>query len=347
MDRQLSIERWSEILHEARSLGMEVITLSGGDPLFRKDSLTLIEELIKLEMLFLLSTKCHITSEIADRLVEIGMNTPVNQYTREIQLSMDGPDEKTADQLAGSPGYYNRAIESIRNLVERGFNLRVKAVVTPLNAPRVYEWIKQLVEMGVNQISVAAYNRTFHRHDDSLFLSREDRISISEQCERAKADFPDMDLRMTGLEKAPSPREPAEPSAPGSAEIAAEPIKSTNDKAERWKERAQCSGGRSSMTITPDGKVVLCDTVPQEGVFVVGDVSHHSIMEVWNSEPLVSFAYPPRERFAGSACYDCADLAECQSKAGYCFRDTYFNYGTAFGPPPKCPLAPDDGLRME
>ncbi len=55
--QHLSTERWIEIFREARSLGIEQVSLSGGDPLFRKDSLTLIAELIRLEMLFLLSTK--------------------------------------------------------------------------------------------------------------------------------------------------------------------------------------------------------------------------------------------------------------------------------------------------
>jgi len=349
-DRLLSLERWKQILQEASWLGIEQVTLSGGDPLLRKDALALIAELIKLDMLFLLSTKCHVTADIADRLVEIGMTKPINQYTREIQFSMDGPDGNTADELAGSPGYYYRAVDSIRNLVQRGFNLRIKAVVTPLNAQKIYDWIKQLVEMGVHKISVAAYNRTFHRHDDSLFLSREDRISIAEQCEQARMDYPEIDLRMTGLEKAPAQGKtsalPSTKSAGADAQHNAA-LSSNSDKVKRWKDRAQCSGGRSSMTITPDGKVVLCDTVPQEEIFFVGDVTHQTIMEVWNSEALVNFAYPPREKFKGSACYECEEFAECQTKAGYCFRDSYFNYGTVFGPPPKCPLAKDDGMRME
>lgn len=343
--RHLSTERWLEIFREARALGMEQVSLSGGDPLFRKDSLTLIAELIRLKMLFLLSTKCHVTRDMADRLAEIGMNEPVNQYTREIQLSMDGPDEETADVLAGSPGYFHRAIDSIRNLAERGLNLRVKAVLTPLNAPRVYEWVKLMAGLGVEKLSVAAYNRTFYRHDDSLFLNKEDRELVGEQCRRARADFPGIELRMTGIDPALAQDIPPFPPTPASPLVAAAPA--PTDKAGRWQERAHCSGGRSSMTITPDGKVVLCDTIPQEGIFVVGDVSVQSVMEVWNSRKLLEFAYPPLERFMGSACHDCSDLDQCRSKAGYCFRDTYFNYGTAFGPPPSCPRAPDDGMRME
>jgi radical SAM protein with 4Fe4S-binding SPASM domain len=341
--QHLSTERWIEIFREASSLGIEQVSLSGGDPLFRKDSLTLIAELIRLEMLFLLSTKCHVTREMADRLVDIGMNQPINQYTRELQISMDGPDENTADILAGSPGYFRRSLDSIRNLVGRGFNFRVKAVVTPFNAPRVYEWIQMLVNLGVNRISVAAYNRTFYRHEDHLFLSQEDRELIGEQLKRAKGDFPEVEFIITGFD----PILYQENQSPEKGAVAAQMANRLRTKAESWKDRTHCSGGRSSITITPDGKVVLCDTVPQEGIFVVGDVSTRSIMDVWNSEELLNFAYPPREKFAGSACYDCPDRMDCQSKAGYCFRDAFFNYGTVYGPPPKCPLAPDDGIRME
>jgi radical SAM protein with 4Fe4S-binding SPASM domain len=346
--RQLSTERWLELFREAQSLGIEIVTLSGGDPLFRKDALSLLAELIKLKMLFLLSTKCHIAADKADRLVDIGLTSPVNQYIREIQLSMDGPDDKTADVLAGSPGYFQRAIESVRNLVARGFNLRVKAVVIPLNAPRVYEWIKLLAGLGVRQMSVAAYNRSFYRHTDGLFLTGDDRALIAEQCSRAKADFPDIELRMTGLEAAPERRALIQLTHIDKvAVVSTETRRRPQDKAQRWKSRAHCSGGRSSMTVTPDGKVTLCDTIPQEGHFVVGDLTSQSIMDVWNSERLLDFVYPRRDRFAGSACYDCAQRTECQGGAGYCFRDTYFHYGTAYGPPPSCPLAPDDGMRME
>ena len=317
--------------------------------MFRKDAITLIGELVKLGMLFLVSTKCHITREKANRLVDIGMTAPINQFTREIQISMDGPDENTADFLAGSPGYFHRAIDSIRNLQERDFNFRVKAVLTPLNAPCVYEWIKLMIGLGVSKLSVAAYNRTFYRHRDDLFLSQEDRKLIGEQCNQARTDFPEMELKMSGLSSVLTPKEQAfilkTKMEAKSAEVENH---TTNDKMEKWKNRTHCSGGRSSIVITPDGKVVLCDTVPQEGIFVIGDVSSQTIMEVWNSQKLREFAYPSRDKFMGTICYDCSYLNDClSSPAGYCFRNSYFNYGTVFGPPPECPLIPDVGLRNE
>ncbi|WP_239026835.1 radical SAM protein [Geomonas oryzisoli] len=333
----LSTERWKELLREAKTLGIDQVFLSGGDPLFRKDALKLIEELIDLEMLFVLSTKCFITEEIADRLVSIGMTQPVNQYVREIQLNMD-PNESTADNLAGSPGYYHRAVHSIRNLLKRGFNVRVKAVVTALTVPHIYEWVDELEDMGVRQISVAAYNRSLNGRNESLFLGKEDRASIIDQCRRARIDFPEIDLRTIGCEpmhdgaavqkKAVTETVPALPGE--DSEI--------HDKIRRWREWDHSFGTQSSITITPDGKVMLYDTVPQDEALFVGDVSTSSIVEVWNSDPLLNYPFPKTEQFKGVACYDCSNLAQCQSKAGFCFRDAYFRSGSVLVPPAQCPM---------
>lgn len=331
----LTTERWKELLREAKSLGIEQVTLSGGDPLFRKDALKLIEELIDLEMLFTLSTKCYITEEIADSLVAIGMTQPVNQYVREIHLNMD-PDETTADRLAGSPGYYNRAVHSIRNLLKRGFNLRVKAVVTALTAPHIYEWVEELQDMGVRQISVAAYNQSLNGQAERLFLSKEDRISVIDQCRRARMDFPEIDLRMTGLEPlqngmAVSGRAEVVEALPGEEGEITERIR--RSRAE-W----NSFGAHSSMTITPYGKVMLFDTVPQDENLFVGDVSKNSILEVWNSEPLQNYAFPKAQQLKGAACYDCKDQVLCHSRSGYCFRDACFNSVAAMAPPAQCPM---------
>lgn len=336
----LTTKRWKEIIREAKALGIDQVSLSGGDPLYRKEALVLIAELIAQGMLFQLRTKCFISEEIADRLVEVGMTKPVGQYLREVQLTMDAPAEASSQQ-GEDTGTISRGVQSIRNLLARGFNLRVEAVATPINAPQIYQWIKQLVDMGVTHIWVAAYTKADHRHNDNLSLSSKDKILIAQQCERARRDFPEMSIRTSGIGQeagAEAENKPASALRPGPIEISVELDDQKVEKIRYWKSRAQCAGGRTSMTITPDGKVVLCDTVPQDEPFFVGDVSTQSLLEVWNSESLLNFAYPPREKFKGSACYDCEKLEECQSKSGHCFRESYFNFGTTFGPAANCPM---------
>lgn len=336
----LGTKRWKEIIREAKALGIDQVTLSGGDPLYRKEALVLIAELVAQDMLFQLPTKCFITEEIADRLVEVGMTKPINQYLREIQLTMDAPIEAPT-QKAEDSGSFSSAERSIRNLQARGFNLRVRTVATPVNAAQVYQWIKQLVDMGVTQITVAAYTRTNHNLNGNLSLSSQDKILIAQQCERARIDFPEISLRISGIGMAAGAEAGSKPASvlkPGPMEISVEIDDKKVEKIRYWKSRAQCAGGRTSMTITPDGKVVLCDTVPHDEPFFVGDVSTQSLLEVWNSESLLNFAYPPREKFKGSTCYDCEKLEECQSISGHCFRESYFNFGTIFGPTANCPM---------
>jgi radical SAM protein with 4Fe4S-binding SPASM domain len=274
------------------------------------------------------------------------MMRPINQFTREVQISLDGLDHATADALAGSPGYLGRAVDSIRNLAARDFNFRVKAVVTPLNAPRMYEWAQMLSDLGVRRISCAAYSRSYYRHDDSLFLSAQDRAALTEQFQRIRLDFPHIELIPSGFDQTAAPSGSSASPVPGDPAAAGLPG-SPFQKAASWSKRSACSGGRTSLTILPDGKVTLCDTVPQTEMFVVGDLSRQSITEVWQNDALLSLAYSTRERFAGTPCYDCADRLECHILFGYCFRDSYFNYGSPYLTPPKCPQAPDDGLRMD
>lgn len=296
----LSTKRWREILREARGLGIEQVTLSGGDPLFRRDALALIEELICQEMLFTLSTKCYITEEIADRLVQIGMARPLNQYVREIQLKVDGPDESTADRMAGSPGHYSRAVQSIRNLLERGFNLRVKAVVTPITAAQVYQWISNLAGMGVARISLAGCNPTYSKHTPNLFLSNEDRMAILEQCNRARLDFPEMELSLIGFE------------------VSGEET-SSRAKTRTGNELAQWHFGPTSMTITPDGKAIVSDADGNEKAPFAGDVTHQTILEIWNREATIESQL--EEMNSSQTANECADNQK--RKDEYCLWDSY------------------------
>lgn len=261
----LPTERWIEIFRQARTAGIQRVTLCGGDPLLRKDAIPLLAELVRLEMQFNLSTRRQVTSALAQRLKEIGMTAPVRQRIREIQVSLDGPDSAMADHLAGSNGYFYRAIDSIRNLVPRGFNLRVKTVVTPYNSHRVYPLIKLAADMGVKQFSISACSSARYRQDDPLFLSQNERVALFEQCGRARANYPDVEIRLNGLLSEP------EAKILHALEAQAQAVDREGHVVD-LKGPLERAAARGVMTITPDGKMVLFDSLPEEGD-VVGDVS--------------------------------------------------------------------------
>ena len=82
--------------------------------------------------------------------------------------------------------------------------------------------------------------------------------------------------------------------------------------------------------------------LPTDG-FVVGNVKHHSILEVWRSEKSRSFKEVRQEQFKGTVCEDCPTFQECYVEKGGCLVETLKAYGSRFHPHPACPKAPNYG----
>jgi radical SAM protein with 4Fe4S-binding SPASM domain len=112
---------------------------------------------------------------------------------------------------------------------------------------------------------------------------------------------------------------------------------SQEQRVARWSTRAGCSAGRTNLGIAPNGRAVLCEQMPLIEPYFVGDLAKQSISEVWNSDELATFVYPPQERFVGTACFTCEDFAYCVHELGYCFRDALFAFNRLHAPPPTCP----------
>jgi radical SAM protein with 4Fe4S-binding SPASM domain len=104
-----------------------------------------------------------------------------------------------------------------------------------------------------------------------------------------------------------------------------------------FQSRPYCSSGRTQIVIAPDGKVTTCEQSPQDGEFVCGDCTDQSIEEVWNSEQLKNWYEPPREKFEGTACYDCSDFTSCVHGMGHCWLQVFKMQGRLHAPHPYCP----------
>jgi radical SAM protein with 4Fe4S-binding SPASM domain len=316
----LTIERWCEIIDEACELGIDIIVFSGGDPLTYHGILPILERLARNEMKFLLPTKSFISEELARRFSEIGLHDVAT-----IQVSIDGVSSNI-DKLVRRRDYCKRAFKSIENLTGYSFPVQTNTVCTPLNIYEVPELMLKLHSMGVKSAHVTNYGRTYYRHDDSLFITSEQIEWINNQIDQIKSD-----LQWEGLHCNAGARDYS--------------IMEKEDKARNWPSRAHCSGGTSSMTITPNGNVVLCEQAPQSPPFIVGNLKEQNILDVWNSPELEAFIHPSQLLFEGTACAGCPEFDDCHRVYGRCFRDALFTYNSLYAPSPNCPLAPP-GLKM-
>jgi len=320
-EEYMPIERWEEIIDEAAENEIQLAAFSGGDPMQYPHIIRLLKKLVEKEFLFVLPTKSHITAELAKQIAACGIR---DQW---FQISVDALSEDVQQKMVGVKNYTEIAFDSIANLVKENIKVRVNCVLTPINYHEVIELVKRLDKAGVKKITAGTYGYSNYRHSDDLFLSIEQMAWVNNETQKISKELINSELQCK-------------------LEIIDYTNTSREERMETWKTRASCSGGRSAMAITPTGEVTLCEQMPMTDEYIVGDLKTQSLLEVWHSQKLKNFITPPKEKFKGSACFDCQEFDECYNKKGVCFRDALFVYGTVYSPPSNCPYAPN-GRRMQ
>lgn len=129
-DPMLPLQRLHETLHNLAALGCRKVHISGGEPLLRRDVPDLIETATALGVrVNMTSNGTLIEKELARRLISAGL--------RSINVSLDGPDASTHDEvraIAGSWKRTTRAITYLRRWAHKGkLTIRVNTVVSRLN----------------------------------------------------------------------------------------------------------------------------------------------------------------------------------------------------------------------
>lgn len=327
--KELSFDQWIDIFDELKNNEVYIVEIAGGDIFARKDAIPLLRAMVEREFVFFLSTKCPIDRSTASCLAELGIGRSdvLPHLRRDFQISVDSDNPIIADRLVRRRGYLDRARRSVENCVSAGMAPRVKSVVTSLN-PEAPEGIVQFFEpLGVRSFQFVQYGRTHYRHDESLFLSLEQKLRLRDQSERIRARYPHVTFTVQDDETV---------------------VREDKVDWERWKNRSVCSAGRLLMVIKPNGDVTLCDQIPQQAEFIVANVKKTGVMGAWQSPRIGQFLNAPRDSFRESSCFECVSFDQCHTLEGkgYCFRDSLFAYGAVSEPPPNCPQQHQAGLRQ-
>jgi len=312
--RPLPLERVLDIVNEISLLKVPSLNLSGGDVFCYPYLFEVMESMATKNYFFplALSTKSGVNTDVAKRLGSFCA------FISELQFSIDSDDEEVAQYLVGCRDYPSMIFQSIDNVLEQGLPVSAKIVITPYNVLTVPRLYRKLKERGVQEIRLAAYCRSGFHHTEDLFLSVENFSWLEKQVEYLRSEFPEGDVTVQNGQPVLVPR-------------------SRDDRKLAWSNRSVCTAGRSAITICSDGKVIPCEQMPETEEYFCGDLTHQSIMEVWNGERLKEMTYGmPREKFVEQPCYGCEEREECLNVMGICIRDLAAHYGNIYQPPPNC-----------
>lgn len=121
-------------------LGLKWITLSGGEPLTRKDIPKIVKRLTDKGVSVNIITNGWMLKDVAGKLKESGVAT--------VAISIDGPED-IHDKIRRE-GSFARSAEAFSTLKELGIQTGAVTTITKLNIDRLEELKEQLIVMGVD-----------------------------------------------------------------------------------------------------------------------------------------------------------------------------------------------------
>ena len=130
----IEVEAW---LEKSSSWGVKEYYFTGGEPFMHVDLPRMLEMTLKLGPASVLTNGTLLPNRMLDPISDTAHASP---YSLEIRVSIDGPSPETNDPIRGE-GTFNRAMEGIRKLLDRGFLPIVTA--TQVWAPEKDEEVRQ------------------------------------------------------------------------------------------------------------------------------------------------------------------------------------------------------------
>ena len=304
LPNELTIEEAKDIMLDLRENGMKLLTMTGGEPLTRKDFVLDLGEFLNSHGIRyrVFTNGLLLNEELASQLKERGAS--------EVQVSIDGI-EKTHDSFRGVDGAFERAIRAIKATKSVGIKTAVRLTITEQNHKEVPGIIDLLSEVGIDAFRVRPFVSVGRGSENEKYiLSPEAMREAFHNIESKRKELPFPFQLITPsfhfLDKDP-PTNVAEKTFVGS----------------------RCVCGKQLCAITPDGWVKPC------GYFSIklGNLREKKFAEIWNDHEFLD-KMRSIDRLSDT-CMNCKYLVYC---GGGCRASAFENTGDLCATDPLCPL---------
>ena len=142
--KEMSLKQISKVIDNLKKFGVRRISVSGGEPLLRKDFLSIIKLLKDKDMIISLSTNGYLLNE------EIIKN--IKGKVSNVRVSLHG-DKTFHDRFVGVKGAYERIIKNIKLLEKYGIPTGLVCTVMQSNISEIMSMIKLAEKLKVQKIT--------------------------------------------------------------------------------------------------------------------------------------------------------------------------------------------------
>lgn len=294
-DDELTTKEALELCDQLADLGMEEITLSGGELTLRDDWHLIAKRLIDHGIVTSMITNGWLLDDtMIAKAKDAGMRT--------IAISIDGL-QKTHDAIR-RPGSFERDLVAIRKIRAAGINPGVVTTIHEANFPELEEMYDCFLDAGVTiwQFQIALPMGNFTHHKD-LYLKKERVRQIIDFC-YSKIDG---DIRMC----------PSDCIGYFTEKEVLLTEKIVGSKAV-W---SGCPAGKRGIGILCNGDIVGCTSI-RDKQFVAGNIRNTSLREIWESPDSFRWNREMKKSDLHGFCHDCIYGDQCLggcSNSRYCF----------------------------
>lgn len=307
-DGELSTAEALALVDEMAALGTEMVVLTGGEPLLRRDLHDIARRATDRGLLVVLGTNgVLLDAERARRLADSGV--------RGAGISLDSLDPERHDAFRGVPGAWRAAVGAMDACRQAGLGVVVQTTVLRDNLHELPDLAAFAAERGAH-----AFNAYFlvctGRGEELTDITREEH-------DRALEQLVDLEQRWAGRMVV---RAKCAPHARRVAASRGLPLAGSSG----------CMAGTSYVRVGPTGEITPCPYMPE----AVGSVRGQGLGTTWRSAPLLAEL---RRGPTGPRCGPCEHARSC----GGCRARAMAAGAGALGDDPWCDHVPAPGSTDE
>ncbi len=300
-ERELTTEECFSLIDEMHSLGTEMLILTGGEPLLRRDIFDIARRASSLGMWVVMGTNGVLIRErVIQKMIECGV--------KGVGISIDSVDPEKHNAFRGGPNSWEFSINALKLCKSYGMQVLVQTTVMEEN----YEEVEQVMDLAK---SLGAWSFNLY------FLVQTGRGTSMNELSSDRTDS--MLRRLVALQDDYRPMLVRSKCAPQFKQIA-------YDLGEGGLESGGCMAGTQYCRITPGGDVTPCPYMTK----VAGNVLKNSLTSIWNGSDVFADLRDPSR--LGGKCGSC----EFKDSCGGCRCRAYARFGDYLAEDPACVYLP-------
>lgn len=306
-EHELSTDECLDVIDEMQALGTEMVILTGGEPLLRRDIYEIAKAASERGMWVVMGTNGVLVNDhVARKMVECGV--------KGVGISLDSIDPAKHNRFRGGPNAWENSVRALEICTGHGLEVLVQTTVMDMNRGELSDLMAFAHEKGAWAFNLYFLVQT-GRGQQMNDLSREDTDAILRELALRQNDFRPMLVRSK--------------CAPQFKQIAYE-------MGLGGLESGGCMAGTQYCRITPSGDVTPCPYM----TVVAGNVREDSFSEIWRSSTVLE-QLRDRSRLKGR-CGRC----EFNQLCGGCRCRAQAAFGDYLAEDPACTYEPT-GVPLE